>query len=216
MVKVKICGFTSAESVRLACELGVDMVGAIVKVNVPTPRNLTIEQAQDILDAAAGGVDRVAVITPETPKAAEKIAGELEPDYLQVHALTSAAQLQEISRLVETKLIAVIQVPRGEGDPSRLVARAQEIAGVADYLLLDTKGPSGGETGLTHNWEISREIREAVEKPVFLAGGLNSENVAEAIKKVHPHGVDVASGVESAPGKKDPELMRRFIRAAGR
>lgn len=215
MVKVKICGFTRTEDVRAACELGADMVGAIVKANVPTPRNLSIEQARNILGAVTGGADRVVVIMPENPEAAEKIAKELEPDYIQVHSAASASQLQEIGRLTGTKLIGVIQVPREGGDPSKLVARAQEVASAANYLLLDTKGPTGGETGLTHNWEISREICAAVEKPVFLAGGLNPTNLREAIEKVRPYGVDVASGVESAPGKKDPGLMRRFIQAAG-
>lgn len=214
MVEVKICGFTSVERVKLACELGVDMVGVIVEAKVPTPRNLTVERARIILDAVAGDVDRVAVITPENTRAAERIAGELNPDYLQIHALASAPQLREIRRLTETKLIAAIQVPREGGDLNKLIARAREMADVADYLLLDTKGPFGGGTGLTHNWEISRKIRAAVEKPMLLAGGFNPENVAEAIEMVCPYGVDVASGVESAPGEKDPELMRKFILAA--
>jgi len=216
MVKVKICGFTRTEDVKAACEFGVDMVGAIVKANVPTPRNLTIEQARDILDAVTGDVYRVVVIMPENPKAAEKMAKELEPDYIQVHSAASASQLREIGELTGSKLIGVVQVPREGGDPIKLVAMAQEVAGASDYLLLDTEGPSGGETGLTHNWKISREICAAVKKPVFLAGGLNPTNVGEAIEKVRPHGVDVASGVESAPGEKDPELMRGFIQAAKR
>lgn len=212
MVKVKICGFTNPEDVKVACELGVDMIGAIL---VPkSSRYVTVEQAKQILAAASRDVANVAVIMPEDPSEVEHMARELKPDYLQIHLTFPAGKLLELKERLGAGLIIVTPIPREIGDRQKIVHRAVEVAEVADYILLDTKGPSGGGTGLTHDWSLSGEIRGAVGKPVFLAGGLNPSNVGQAIKIVRPYGVDVATGVESSPGKKDARLMREFIEAA--
>ncbi len=212
MVKVKICGFTNVEDVEVACELGIDMVGAIL---VPkSSRYVTVEQARQILAAASGDIAKVAVIMPKDLSEVEKMARELEPDYLQIHLTFPAGKLLELKGRLGAELIVVTPIPREIENRKKIIDRAIEVAEVADYVLLDTKGPSGGGTGLTHDWSLSGEIREAVEKPIFLAGGLNASNVGQAIKIVRPYGVDVATGVESSPGKKDARLMREFIEAA--
>ena len=211
MVKVKICGFTRADDVKAASDLGVDMVGVIV---IPSSsRGLTLEQAQDVLKAGKN-VDKVAVIMPDSPAEASAVARRLNPDYLQIHSKFSAAQLAEIKKLSGKKIIGVVAIPQKILDRKEILDRAIEVSKAVDYILLDTKGSSGGGTGLTHDWNFSREIRDAVGKPVFLAGGLNPKNVKAAIEVVQPYGVDVATGVESALGKKDPKLMRAFIEAA--
>ena len=95
------------------------------------------------------------------------------------------------------------------------ISVAETYADLVDAILLDTKaGSEVGGTGKTHNWDISREIVSSINKPVILAGGLNPDNVANAIKKVKPYAVDVSSGVESEPGIKDSEKMKRFIQNA--
>ena len=214
MVKVKICGFTRAEDVRVACSLGVDMVGTIL---VPrSPRYVPIEQAREILAAASGEVAKVAVFMPRVPDDVEEIARKLKPDYLQLHFTFPANELRGFRDRLEAKIIGVTPVPRKIESPQDIVHRAVEIAGVADFVLVDTKGPYGGGTGLTHDWSMSCKIRDAVDKPVFLAGGLDPSNVKDAIKIVRPYGVDVATGVESSPGKKDVRLMREFIEAVRR
>lgn len=213
MVKVKICGFTNTEDVRAACTLGVDMVGAIVEIP-KSPRRVTIERAKQILAAASRGVDKVAVIMPKNLGEVDKVARELKPDYVQIHLTFPADKLLEFRRHFDTGLISVIAISQKVEDHQEILNRALEVAEIADFLLLDTKGPSGGGTGLTHDWSLSRRIREAVGKPMFLAGGLNPSNVKEAIKLVQPYGVDVSTGVESSPGKKDARLMREFIEAA--
>jgi len=211
MVKVKICGFMRANDVKTASDLGVDMVGVIV---IPhSSRGLTLEQAQDILKAGKN-VDKVAVIMPDSPAEASAVARMLNPDYLQIHSKFSAAQLAEIKKLSGKKIIGVVAIPQKILDRKEILDRAIEVSKAVDYILLDTKGSSGGGTGLTHDWRFSREIRDAVGKPVFLAGGLNPNNIKAAIEMVQPYGVDVATGVESALGKKDPKLMRAFIEAA--
>jgi phosphoribosylanthranilate isomerase len=138
----------------------------------------------------------------------------LNTDYLQIHSKFSAAQLMEIKKLSGKKIIGVVAIPQKILDRKEILDRAIEVGKAVDYILLDTKGSSGGGTGLTHDWNFSREIRETVGKPVFLAGGLNPNNVKAAIEMVQPYGVDVATGVESALGKKDPKLMRAFIEVA--
>ena len=211
MVKVKICGFTRADDVKAASDLGVDMVGVIV---IPhSSRGLTLEQAQDVLKAGKNA-DKVAVIMPDNPAEASTVARMLNPDYLQIHSKFSAAQLTEIKKLSSKKIIGVVAIPQKILDRKEILDRAIEVGKAVDYILLDTKGSSGGGTGLTHDWNFSREIRETVGKPVFLAGGLNPNNVKAAIEMVQPYGVDVATGVESAMGKKDPKLVRAFIEVA--
>ncbi|PIU13391.1 MAG: N-(5'-phosphoribosyl)anthranilate isomerase [Hadesarchaea archaeon CG08_land_8_20_14_0_20_51_8] len=211
MVKVKICGFTRADDVKAASDLGVDMVGVIV---IPhSSRGLTLEQAQDVLKAGKNA-DKVAVIMPDNPAEASAVARMLNPDYLQIHSKFSAAQLTEIKKLSGKKIIGVVAIPQKILDRKEILDRAIEVSKAVDYILLDTKGSSGGGTGLTHDWGLSREIRDVVGKPVFLAGGLNPNNVKAAIEMVQPYGVDVATGVESALGKKDPKLMHVFIEAA--
>lgn len=213
MVKVKICGFTNPEDVKVACELGVDMVGAIL---VPkSSRYVTTMQARQILDAVSGGIAKVAVIMPKDLSEVEKMARELKPDYLQIHLTFPAGKLFDLKERLDTELIIVTPIPREIENRKKIIDRAIGVAEVADYVLLDTKGPSGGGTGLTHDWSLSGEIREAVKKPIFLAGGLNASNVGQAIKIVRPYGVDVATGVESSPGKKDARRMREFIGAVG-
>lgn len=212
MVKIKICGFTRAEDVKTACSLGVDMVGTIL---VPkSPRYVTVEQAREILNAASRGVAKVAVLMPESPEDVERIARELKPDYLQLHLTFPADELRELKDRLEAKIIGVAPVPRDIEHPQDIVERAIDVSKVVDFVLIDTKGPYGGGTGLTHDWKLSAEIRNAVDKPAFLAGGLNPSNVRHAIKMVRPYGVDVATGVESSLGKKDAKLMREFIEAA--
>jgi len=212
MVKVKICGFTNTADLRVACALGVDMVGTIVEIP-KSPRRVTIEQAKQIL-AAAKGVDKVAVVMPKNLDEVERIARELKPDYLQFHFTFPADEILKLKKRLGIKLISVIAIsPKVEGH-QEMISRAMEATRVADFLMFDTKGPSGGGTGLTHDWNLSRRIRDVVSKPIFLAGGLNPSNVKKAIRLVQPYGVDVSTGVESISGKKDARLMREFIEAA--
>jgi len=211
-MRVKICGFTNTDDVRVACELGADMVGVIL---VPgSPRHVTVEQAKQILAAASEGVAKVAVTMPRDPSELDKFARELNPDYLQIHPTFSETEFIKAKKRLGVKIIPVIAISREVENYQETLERAVKASAAADYLLLDTRGPSGGGTGLVHNWSLSRQIRETVNVPVFLAGGLNPSNVKNAVEAVRPYGVDVATGVESSPGKKDERRMREFIEAA--
>lgn len=211
MVKVKICGFTTPEDARTACDCGADMIGVISRVTVSTPRELSFLQARKILGAVPEGIDTVAVSMPRNLEEAKVLDEELDTDYLQVHSPLSRPELQRIKEEIRKKIIGVFSVPEEFDEPEELISQAQEIAQASDILLIDTHSDAGGGTGRVHDWTISREIVEALDTPVILAGGLGPSNVQRAIKEVSPHGVDVASGVEAEPGRKSPELIKEFI-----
>jgi phosphoribosylanthranilate isomerase len=211
VTKVKICGFTDPRDVRVACGLGIDMVGAVL---IPgSPRALIRGRAREVLDATYGDVAKVALVSPDRPGDLDKFANELGADYLQFHLNLKFDEVKKARKRLDVGFIVVVSVPRRVEDRRSVLQNAQSVSEVADIVLVDTEGLSGGGTGLTHDWNISREIRRRVDKPVFLAGGLDPSNVSDAIKTVKPDGVDVASGVESDIGKKDRKLMEDFVEA---
>jgi len=211
-VRVKICGFMRKEDAKIACDLGADMIGVI---SIPNSRRyLDNETAKLILDEAPDGVSKVAVVMPRSSNDLQALDAKLKPDYLQIHLTLPLTELYEARKQLDSGLILVTSIPPTVTDRRVVIENAIRAAEVADILLIDTKGPSGGGTGLSHDWTISREIKSKVNKPVFLAGGLKPSNVVAAIKAVKPDGVDVSSGVESNSGFKDPELMEEFIKAA--
>jgi len=213
MVKVKICGFTEPEDVEEACRAGADMIGVIV--DAPTRRSVTPERAINLFSIVSKPIARVAVMVPKDTLHAIQIVRKLRPDYLQIHGSMNVAELKEIKEATGVRIIATLSIPKRGGESKKITAQALEIAKGADFILADTEhAGAGGGTGLTHDWNISRSVRETIDRPLILAGGLNPGNVRAAIGTVKPYGVDVASGVESEVGKKNPELVREFIRVA--
>ena len=215
-MKVKICGLTNRGDVADACSAGADMVGVIV--DTPSPRSVTPEQARALFAAVPKSISRVAGMIPRDVAHAIRIVRELGPDYLQIHGSMGVAELEEIKRATGVQIIAAVSIPQRTDRQHEIINRAREVAKVADLVLIDTKPESGegGGTGLTHDWSLSKLVRGSIDKPLILSGGLNPANVGGAIEFVEPHGVDVASGVESKPGRKDPELVREFIQKARR
>ncbi|MEW6592653.1 MAG: phosphoribosylanthranilate isomerase [Candidatus Hadarchaeota archaeon] len=212
MLKVKICGLMRPGDAEMASKLGADMVGAIL---VPkSPRSVSIARAKEILAAAGKGVAKVAVVIPKDLKEIKKMAGEIMPDYLQLHLTFPARDLKILKGRLNTKMIVVVPIPQKVENKWDIINMAKEAEGAADIVLLDTKGAHGGGTGKTHDWGLSREICSSLKKPVMLAGGLAPMNVREAVRTVRPYGVDVATGVEEGLGIKSPELMKEFIQEA--
>jgi phosphoribosylanthranilate isomerase len=205
-VRIKMCGFTRAEDVERACELGVDLVG--VNLVPSSPRRVSVEEAGRLFEHVRSGVKRVAVLRPERPEEVGEIYRRLEPEVVQVNPLFPLSRLGRLGG----ELMVTVSVPRAP-EESSLLARAREAEEVGDAVLLDTEGPLGGGTGRTHDWSVSRRIRGVLRKPVFLAGGLNPWNVRRAVEEVRPDGVDVSSGIERSPGVKEEGLMREFVRA---
>ncbi len=204
MSRVKVCGHTSAEDVAASIAAGVDAVGVIADVPVETPREVDTATAADLLDLPPF-VSGVLVTMPETAAAAIDLVAATDPDALQVHAGLAVEELEAVATAIDIPLIVALSV---DDNPA-------SIAEVADAILLDSRDEDGaGGTGRTHDWTRAREIRDAVDVPVVLAGGLTPENVAEGIRSVDPYAVDVATGVESSGGIKDHAAVRRFVSRA--
>ncbi len=206
-VRVKICGITRPEDLAEVVAAGADAVGFLVDVP-SSPRNLTVERAEKLLREVPIFVDSVVVTAPHTVEDLVAISERLKPTAIQIHEKEHLEASEICERIRDTHLIKTIYVK-----PSSLNNATIEDSKKFDAILLDsfTRGQYGG-TGKVHNWILSRQIKKAVAPtPVILAGGLNPENVKEAILTVQPYAVDVASGVELVPGIKDPKKIRAFI-----
>jgi phosphoribosylanthranilate isomerase len=203
-MKVKICGIVREEDAILAQGFGADFVGVVMAPE--SKRRLALEKAKSILSCVS--VPGVVVTTHSSIGELQEIAREVSPSYLQLHSEVPLVAMREISK--EVGLIKTLHVVagRGMGEYSKLM---REYSGYVEYFLLD--GEKGG-SGKTIDWDVCAKIVEASPKPVFLAGGLNPENVREAIGVVKPSAVDVSSGVEGILGGKSAGKMQRFIEVA--
>jgi phosphoribosylanthranilate isomerase len=201
MTRVKICGVTREEDAVLASELGASYVG--LNFAVVSPRRVTLASARRISRAVGRGVARVGVFVGEPVEEIRRAVEEAELDLVQVHRPLSREGLEGLP----CPVIAVVHVSsNGAGAaPVELLARCR-------MLLLDTAGRDRpGGTGKAFDWDLIAD--RSWPLPLILAGGLTPENVSEAIARVRPSAVDVASGVESSPGIKDEVRMRRFFEA---
>jgi phosphoribosylanthranilate isomerase len=202
--RVKICGLTRADDVRLAADLGADALGFIF---APSKRRLTAEKALALVAEAPVWTSRVGVFGPDQHAEAEAIAGALRLDTLQFHGAPNLEALQALRR----RFRVVQAVGVGE-DATGLSARLGAIAPHVDALLLDTARPGQlGGTGEAFAWEVLDGLAPGV--PVIVAGGLGPENVGALLARHAVWGVDVCSGVESAPGVKDAGALARFFGA---
>lgn len=208
-VKVKICGITREEDLAIAVDSGVDAVGFVVGVP-SSPRNLTLEKAKKLMKQVPLFVDSVAVTISNDLHSLIKIYEKLKPNVVQIHGenIPKASTIRK--KLRDVPLIRAIHVK------DNVIQTAMETSSSFDAILLDTfvKGKCGG-TGVAHNWELSKNVREVVyPKPLILAGGLTPKNVEDAIRLVKPYAVDVSSGVELRLGVKDPRKTFEFVKNA--
>lgn len=200
MIKIKICGLTHIDDALQACACGADALGLVFYEK--SPRCVTWEQARAIVAALPPFVTTVGLFVNERPESIREIVDFCGLDVIQLHG----DEGPDACRFPPRRVLKALRV-RGE----------ESLAGVERFavaaLLLDAWHPdSYGGTGKLGDWKLAARL--AAERPVILAGGLNPENVAEAIRQVRPYGVDVSSGVESAPGRKNPERVAAFIRNA--
>ncbi len=199
--RVKICGITRLEDARLAVELGASALG--FNFYPPSPRYIAPAEARRIIRQLPPFVSAVGVFADETDSGrVAAVAREAGVAAVQLHG----PKYPPLDGALENyPLIWAVAV----GEDFKLAELRKLTAGA---FLLDTFDPGlAGGTGKTFDWTLAREAKQY--GPVILAGGLTPDNVREAVEKVRPFGVDVASGVESAPGKKDPERLRAFFAA---
>lgn len=205
MTRVKICGITCLEDLDVVVSAGADAVGLIVDVPVETPREIPQAEAVELARAAPPFVTTVLVTMPDTPESTVELASRIQPDIVQIHGDVTPGDLAYLSAKIHGDVIKAVSPDD-----------AAQYDTIADALLVDSLDATGaGGTGETHDWDRTRALVEELSSPVIVAGGLTSENVAEAIEAVDPFGVDVASGVESEPGRKDPDAVARFVERSG-
>lgn len=211
-MKVKICGIKTERDLAIAINAGTDAVGFITEVPVDSPRKISLAEASRLISKVPVFVTSVLVIMPENAEQALHMIKTAKPAAVQVH---NNLALPELKKIKETgaRLIKTIPVPQN-ADSMEIIKQVMDLHGIADAVLLDTalEGRAGG-TGIAHNWEVSSDIVLHAGVPVLLAGGLNPENVRDAIKTVRPYAVDTASGVETN-GRKDEKKVIEFIRNA--
>jgi phosphoribosylanthranilate isomerase len=197
--KIKICGITNLPDAQLAVGLGADALGFIFYVK--SPRYIPVPKAADICNALPPFVAKVGVFVDELEFEIDKALGECLLNALQFHGDEPPGFCQKFA----AKSIKAIRVR----DDSSLRAAAEYDV---DALLLDTyTDTERGGTGKAFDWSLAVKAQETLTLPIILSGGLTTANVQEAVRKVRPYAVDVSSGVEREPGKKDPEKLRRFI-----
>lgn len=204
MIRVKICGLTTVEDARWALRVGADALGLNF---VPgTPRCLETGQAREMAQALPPFGTRVGVFVNEPAERVAEVARIVGLDAAQLHG----DETPEECRWLIGRGLRVIRALRVKGPET--MAEIDAFAGCAILLDAYVEGALGG-TGRTFDWRLAE--RAACERPIILSGGLRPENVADAVRRVRPYGVDSSSGVEgAAPGRKDPERVLRFVRNA--
>lgn len=209
-IRVKICGLTAPAQVRAAAEAGARYVG--FNFFPKSPRYVAPEKVGALVSSVPVGVASVALVVNATNDLLDSITQSAPFDMLQLHGDESVERVQEIKQRYGLPVMKVIGVADAED-----LAKIDDFSDVADQFLIDAKPPKDavlpGGNGLAFDWRLLAG-RKYWRKPWMLAGGLNPDNVAEAIRMTGARQVDVASGVESAPGVKDAELIRAFINAA--
>jgi phosphoribosylanthranilate isomerase len=196
-VFVKICGITNEEDALLATALDADAVGFVF---APSRRQVTPDLARDIVRRLPHEIVTVGVFRNERPERVVEIASRIGLHGVQLHGREPLTEV----RWVRERVSFVIQA-FAAGDP----ALATAANGPADVVLVDSPNPGSGRV---FDWSLAEGAPGGVR--LLLAGGLTPENVGEAIRRVRPWGVDVSTGVEAAPGRKDPRKMRRFVEVA--
>ncbi|MCE1237870.1 MAG: phosphoribosylanthranilate isomerase [Hyphomicrobiales bacterium] len=206
-LEIKICGLNSDEAVDAALEAGADLIA--FNFFPKSPRSVSLDAAVRLAGPARGRAAIVALTVDPDDALVDAIAARLKPDLIQLHGHESPARCAEIRARTGRAVMKAIPV----ADAADLAVVPAYVA-VCDRILFDAKPPKTpdalpGGNGLSFDWRLVRDLDPG--RPVMLSGGLTPETVAEAIAVTGVAAVDVASGVESAPGRKDPARIRAFI-----
>ena len=205
MVKLKICGITSLEDARAAVEAGADYLG--FNFYRPSPRYIAPERAREIIESLPRDIVAVGIFVNEpSPERVLAVVERSGVAMAQLHGDEPSAYCEQVSR-------PVLKALRVKDRISALsIAEYQGRAGVRGFVLDAFSDRAYGGTGTLVDWSLAAEIAKTCR--ILLAGGLTPDNVADAVKAVRPYGVDVSSGVESSPGKKDHGRMHAFVQSA--
>jgi phosphoribosylanthranilate isomerase len=206
---VKICGLKTPEALEAALSAGADMVGFVFFA--PSPRNIGTVMARALGERANGRAKKVALSVDATDAELERAIEALKPDMLQLHGKETPERVVAVRTRFRVPVMKALPIEtRADLSPVHLYAR------VADWLLFDGRAPREatrpGGLGKAFDWHLLEKLNPGV--PFMLSGGLDAANVAEALAITRAPAVDVSSGVERAPGEKDPAKIAAFARAA--
>lgn len=208
MTRAKICGLTVAETLDVALDHGAAFVGAVLFSK--SPRNISPEDARPLFERARGRAGIVAVTVDADDDLLSRIGAHLRPDFVQLHGRETVARAHAVRSLTGAAIIKVLSVRTAED-----LEAAADWEDHVEHLMFDAKPPEGstlpGGVGASFDWSMLSGRR--FRKPWFLAGGLTPENAAEAAAISGAPMLDVSSGVESAPGVKDPARIAAFLKA---
>ncbi|MGM4894735.1 phosphoribosylanthranilate isomerase [Tardiphaga sp. 839_C3_N1_4] len=206
---VKICGLSTPETLDAALVGGADMVGFVFFP--PSPRHVTLDVARALGKQAKGRAAKVALSVDADDADLENSIDALKPDILQLHGKESVARVRDIKQKFSLPVMKALAV-----ETRADLAALPGYAAVCDRILFDAKPPKDatrpGGLGAVFDWHLLEGLD--LKLPFMVSGGLTAANVAEALRITRAGGVDISSGVESAPGIKDPDMIRAFIRAA--
>lgn len=204
--RVKICGLKTPETIAAAAEAGAAYVG--FNFFAPSPRSITPAVARDLAIDVPPGVAKVALVVDAEDTLLDELNSIVPLDMLQLHGRETAERVAEIRKTYGLPVMKVVGVASRED-----VERISGFEAVADQILVDAKAPKGAElpggNGLTFDWRLLQGRRWS--RPWMLAGGLHAGNVAEAVLRTGARQIDLASGVESAPGVKSAQMIRDFM-----
>jgi len=205
----KICGLTDEVAVQTAVKHQADMVGFVFYP--PSPRNVSAEQAEMLLREVPSGIDRVGLFVDPDTDFLDQILAKARLDLLQLHGDETPERCRAISVYFGLPIIKAIKVS-SKAD----IKAAKDYEDVVDWLMFDARPPQDGAlpggNGVAFDWTLLKGVE--FKRPWLLAGGLTPDNLSQAVRQSGATAVDVSSGVESAPGKKDPAKIAAFLAAA--
>lgn len=207
----KICGLTDEVAVQTAVKHEADMVGFVFYP--ASPRNVSAEQAEILLRDVPSGIDRVGLFVDPETDFLDQILGKARLDLLQLHGDETPERCRAISVYFGLPLIKAIKVS-SKAD----IKAAKDYEDVVDWLMFDARPPQDGAlpggNGVAFDWALLKGVE--FKRPWLLAGGLTPDNLPQAVQQSGARAVDVSSGVEASPGKKDPAKIKAFLAAAKR
>jgi len=215
-MKVKICGITNTNDARMAAKFGADALGFLIGIRHKSEDVILPEEAKKIISACPPFVTTVMVTHLLESESIISLFREIGTTAIQLHDEIKLDEIKAIRKALPTvRLIKAVHIT----DLKESLRRARIFERIVDAIVLDTinlKEDRIGGTGLTHDWQISKQIKESVSIPIILAGGLNPSNVQEAIRTVRPYAVDVNTGVKKDryDRVKDPAKLKDFITKA--
>jgi phosphoribosylanthranilate isomerase len=207
---IKICGLSTPETLAAALDAGADMVGFVRYAK--SPRHVTLDLGHRLALQAKGRAQRVVLLVSPGDEEVAQAVEAINPDLIQLHGSETPARVAEIRSMVRRPVMKALGIAE-KGDLTALAP----YTGAAEPILLDAKPPQTtdalpGGNGVSFDWGLLNGLDPRLS--FMLSGGLNPDNVAEAIRVTRPYAVDVSSGVESGPGLKDPARIKAFVKAA--